>query len=208
MTIHSSLLAPGLLLLLYPADWLLSAKVELRSFESFRNLDSSRRYRPWWWVPALWLDPFRGWIATVLLFRALELDSPRFVLTDHPEYWAVMGALLVGVALQAFTRRVSGVLFAPIGFTTGMITALLPVPVVAIALVAALTGLFAFRRFHAFFTIGLFAVAAVGLLLQVDLFRLGPAIAVLALPLGLGCFTNSVLEIPARDASGGPPRAA
>lgn len=67
MTIHWSVFVPGVLLLLYPADRLLSSLVELRSFDCFQNLDNSPRYRPWWWVPALWIDPLRGFAGTWLL---------------------------------------------------------------------------------------------------------------------------------------------
>ena len=45
MTIYWSVFMPGVLLLLYLADRLLSRLVELRSFDCFQNLENSPRYR-------------------------------------------------------------------------------------------------------------------------------------------------------------------
>ena len=205
MTIHPSLLAPGLLLLLFPADRLLSSHVELRSFDSFKNLRSDRRYRPWWWVPALWVDPLRSWGGTLLLLQSFELRLPGSASAVDPQYWIAIATLGLAVACQTFTRRVSGVLLAPIGFVAGLVAALVPPPVAMIGFAAAVTGLFAFRHFHAFFTVSLFVIGALGLLLHADRLWLFPAIALLALPPAIGIATRCALELPTRDDSG-PPR--
>src|ERR1044072_2845157 len=113
MTIHWSLFVPGMLLLLYPPDRLLSSLVESRSFDCFQNLENSRRYRPWWWVPALWLDPLWGFFGTRLLRRAFEITTVTWTLALEPEYSLLVGLLAAGVLSQTFTRRGdSGVLLA------------------------------------------------------------------------------------------------
>ena len=127
MTIHWSLFAPGVLLLLYPADRLLSSLVELRSFECFQNLENSPRYRPWWWVPVLWLDPLRAFLGAFLLQRAVGITDVTWTLTPKPGYALLIGVIAVGVLCQTITRRGdTGILMTPIGCAAGVVTALTP----------------------------------------------------------------------------------
>lgn len=205
MTIHWSLFAPGVLLLLYPADRLFSSRVELRSFDCFQNLENSPRFRPWWWVPSLWLDPLRGFLGTVLLQRGVGISEVTWSLTPKPEYGLLVGVIGVGVLCQTFTRRGDGeVLLAPIGFAAAVVTALTPLPVALIGIVTATLGLFAFRRFHAFFAFGLVAVGVLGIVLGAAMMWIGPAIGVFALPIVAGLVTGRMLEVPTRNASGPP----
>lgn len=206
MTIHWSLLAPGVLLLLYPADRLFSPLIELRSFDCFQNLENSPRYRPWWWVPALWIDPLRGFFGTLLLQHAVEITTVTWLLAPKAGYALFVGIVAVGVLCQTFTRRGdAGVLLAPIGFVGGVVAALTPWPVALIGLITATVGLFAFRQFHAFFAFGLAAVCLLGVVLGTDMMWIGPAVGVLALPIVIGLVTGSTLEVPTRNASGPPP---
>jgi hypothetical protein len=203
MTIHWSLFAPGMLLLLFPADRLLSSLVELRSFDCFQNLQNSPRYRPWWWVPSLWLDPLRGLLGTLLLRRAVEITSVTWTFTPKLEYALLVVMIALGVLCQMFTRRGdTGVLLAPIGFVAGVVAALTPWPVALLGIVCATVGLFAFRQFYAFFAAGLAAVSVLGLVLRTGMMWIGPAIGVLALPIAIGLVTGSTLELPTRNASG------
>jgi hypothetical protein len=203
MTIHWSLLLPGMLLLLFPADRLLSSVVELRSFGCFQALENSPRYRPWWWVPSLWLDPVRGFAGTLLLRRALDITSVTWTVAPKPEYALLVGVVAVGVLCQTFTRRGDArVLLAPIGFVTGVVAALTPWPVAAIAVVTATLGLFAFRQFHAFFAVGVIAVCLIGLLLGTGMMWIVPALGAFALPIAAGLVTGSTLELPTRNAAG------
>jgi hypothetical protein len=205
MTIHWSLFGVGVLLLLYPADRLLSSVVELRSFDRFQNLEDSPRYRPWWWVPALWLDPLRGFFGTLLLMRALEIPALTWALTPKPAYSLLVGIVALGVLSQTFTRRGDeGVLLAPIGFVAGLVAALTPWSVASIGIVTATVGLFGFRRFQAFFACGLIGVCLLGVVLDAGMMWVGPAVGVLALPLLAALVTGSTLEVPTRNASGAP----
>lgn len=205
MTINWGLFVPGMLLLFFPADRLLSSLVELRSFDCFQNLEDSRRYRPWWWVPALWLDPLRGFLGTLLLQRALELTTVTWTLMPKPEYALFVGLVTIGVLCQTFTRRGdAGVLLAPIGFVAGVVIALTPLPVALLGIISATLGLFAFRQFHAFFAFGLVAICLLGFLLGAGTMWIGPAVGAFALPIVAGLVTSSTLEVPTRNASGRP----
>jgi hypothetical protein len=206
MTIHWTLFVPGVLLLLYPADRLLSSLVELRSFDCFQNLENSQRYRPWWWVPVLWLDPLRGFLGTILVQHAAGITDVTWELTPKSEYALFVAVIAVGVLCQTITRRGdAGVLLAPIGFVAGAVTALAPLAVASIGIVTAALGLFAFRQFHAFFAFGLMAVGLLGLVLGAGMMWIAPAVGVLSLPIVAGLVTGSTLEIPTRNGSGRPP---
>ena len=203
MIIHWSLFVPGVLLLLYPADRLLSARVELRSFDCFQSLEHNRRYRPWWWVPLLWIDPFRGFLGTVLLKHACAMSATPWAAAPRWAYVLLMAIFALGVLCQTFTRRGDrDVMLAPIGFVCGLVVALVPWPVSLIGIVTAALGLFAFRQFHAFFAFGLVAICLLGLVLDAEMMWIGPGIGVFALPVVVGLITNSTLELPARNSSG------
>jgi len=202
MTIHWTLFVPGLLLLLFPSDRLLSSMVTLRSFENFQSLENSPRYRPWWWVPALWIDPIRGLVGTLLLKHDFASAAADATVAARPAYWLVVGILGLAVLCQTFTRRDEHVLLAPIGFIGGMVAALAPLPVTLIGLAMATTGLFAFRRFHAFFSVGLAMVALLGLLFGARVVWLAPAVVALGLPIVAGVVTGYTLELPTRSGSG------
>lgn len=208
MTIYWIALVPGVLLLLFPADRLLSSLVELRSFDCFQHLENSARYRPWWWVPALWVDPVRGFAGTWLLQHAFGLASATWAAAPKLEYGCLVALLGLGVLCQTFTRRGDErVILAPVGFVAGMLAALMPWPVTVIGLVTAALGLFAFRQFHAFFGFGMMAVAILGFVLEAPVMWLWPAAGALALPLMTGLVTGSTLEVPTRNASSPRPRA-
>ncbi len=193
---------PGVVLLLFPADRLLSAQVRLRTFESFRNLSTEATFRPWWWVPALWLDPLRGFAGVWLLQRALALGSAEWNLVPKPAYGLLLGLVLLSGYAQTFTKRDDEVMLAPVGFVAGVIVAFLPGLVATLALVMAAIGLFAFRGFHAFFSGGLVAVTVIGLGLGAPFWWVAPAAGVCALPILGGVLSRRTLEIPTRGNHG------
>jgi hypothetical protein len=202
MTINPSLFVPAVFLLLVPADRLLSSLVELRSFDGFQSLEDSPRHRPWWWVPALWLDPFRGFFGAMLLRQSLALPLRPSEQTPVAAYGLALVVLALGCVGQTFTRRGDrGVLLAPMGYIAGVVCALTPWSVAIIANATATLGLFALRQFHAFFAFGLVAVGLLGFALGADVVWIVPAIGAFALPLVAGFVTGSTLELPTRNAS-------
>ncbi|HVU35319.1 MAG TPA: hypothetical protein VHE61_17920 [Opitutaceae bacterium] len=207
MTIQWSLFVPSVLLLLVPADRLFSPQVELRSFDCFRRPGSSEAHRPWWWVPALWLDPWRAFFGASLLRRGLALQSNHWDLVPKSAYVVFLAVVGVAIVAQTFSRRADhGVLMAPIGFVSGITAALAPWPVAVIGVITAFLGLFAFRQFHAYFGFGLVAIGVLGFILEASMTWIGPAVGAFALPLVAGLVTNCTLEFPVRNASGRPKR--
>ncbi|ACB76829.1 hypothetical protein [Opitutus terrae] len=203
MTLHWVPLVPALLLLLFPADRLLSARVELRSFDCFNSLDNSPRHRPWWWVPALWVDPFRGFAGTWLLIAALGLDVGFWSLLPKDGYGVLLAILGLSIFSQTITRRGGrGVLLAPIGFVAGLVAALTPWSLALPALAGAVLGLFGFRRFGAFFTCGALALPLLGMAFGTEPFWMVPAASALALPALAAAVSGSTLELPTRNDSG------
>lgn len=193
------LLLPAVLLLLWPADRLLSKRVELRSIDSFRSLNTSPRFRPWWWVPLLWLDPVRAFAGAWLLRRALNAGSLENDFVFRGAYVLLLLVLAAGLTLQLFTRREPGVLLAPLGYTVGIAVTLTTWPVVLVGTLAALTALLALRALPAFFAGGLVITAVVGLAFQVGPAGLVPAVCVFALPLLLTGLTRRIMELPCRN---------
>lgn len=197
MTVDFGSLAPALLLLLFPADRLLSSAVELRTFGSFHTLENSPGRRPWWWVPVLGIDPVRAWGGTVLLRMALAPGANDWAATDKGAYWAIVAGLLAGVVAQLPTRRDSTALLAPLGYAAGIVAALVPWTVTLIGLAAALTGMFGLRHFPGFFAVGILAVGGLGFALHASAMWLLPALGVLATPIVAAALTRRSLEIPA-----------
>lgn len=191
----------GVLLLLFPADRLLSRCVQLRSLDWFRSLENSPRYRPWWWVPMLWLDPLRAFLGVYLLKAALLAADPSWVGMNKLSYGVVVALICGSVIAQMFTRREADVLLAPLGFVAGIVAALTPWPVALIGLTMAVTAMFAFRRLYAFFGFGLAAVGILGALFKAPVAWLIPALAILFLPMVVAFLSGWTLEIPIRDDS-------
>lgn len=198
ITIHWTLLLPGMLLVLFPADRLLSAKVKLRTLESFRSLDDSPHDRPWWWVPTLWLDPVRAAAGTWMLLKALDLDTMGLAPVSTMPIALAAGLLGPAVILQCGTARDPESLLAPIGFLSGLAAVLLPLAVALPGVAAALLAMLAFRHFHIFFSVGAAAVVLLGLILQTEPWRLAVGGGAFVLPLLVVFATKRTLELPAR----------
>jgi hypothetical protein len=200
------LFVPGVLLLLLPADRLLSRLVELRSYECFKSLNNSPRYRPWWWVPALWIDPARAYAGTWLLLHAMGLETVFWTMLPKAGYGVLLAVIAVGVLGQTFTRRGGGeALLAPIGYVGGVVAALTSWPLASIGLLAAMLGVFAFRGFYAFFVCGAFALPLLGVALGEKAFWLVPMVVALVVPLVTSWISGCSLELPTRDDSAARP---
>lgn len=198
---HASLFAPGLLLLLFPADRLLSSAIELRSFAFFQRLENSPGHQRWWWVPLLWLDPVRGFAGAWLLTAPLRETPTFWAALPKPAYALVVAVLAASVLCQLPTRRDRTALLAPVGFVAGIVAALVPWTVSFLGLTLATTAMLGFRQFHAFFTVGLFTVCGLGFAFQAEVPWLMPAVGVLALPIMASVATERSLELPIRNSS-------
>lgn len=198
---HASLFAPGLLLLLFPADRLLSSVIELRSFAFFHRLENSPGHQRWWRVPLLWLDPLRGFAGAWLLTAPLRETPTSWAALPKPAYALVAAMLAASVVCQLPTRRDRTALLAPVGFVAGMVVALVPWTVSLLGLTLATTAMLGFRQYHAFFTVGLFTVCGLGFAFRAEVPWLIPAVVVLALPIMASVATGRSLELPVRNSS-------
>jgi hypothetical protein len=198
MTVDWSFFLPGLIALLFPADWLLSSKVTLRGMESFRTLENSPRRRPWGWVPALWLDPVRSWFGVTLLLQSIDFGPGAWSQVPVAAYVVVLVVLAVALAIQTYTKRDPEKLLAPVGYAAGMLVALLPWEVSLLGIVTGVVALIAFRAFHAFFTVALLAIGLLGLILESRVHWLLPAMGAMVVPALVTFFTARTLELPTR----------
>lgn len=196
MTIDWAFLAPALLLLLFPADWLLSPRVELCSFDCLRGLGRRSRAPTWGRLAALVVDPLRGFGGIWLLLQALDLQTSSWTQTPKPAFAALVVLLMLAALCQTFTRREHGVLLAPIGFVGGGLIALVPGFTPYFCLALALVAMAGFRQFYAFFVVGLFALPALGFLFAAAPAKVGAALTLFLLPLLAGMLTQSALELP------------
>lgn len=201
MTFAWETLAPGLFLLLFPTIGMLSRQVQLRTWESFQSLHSVKTRKPWWWVAALWIDPVRAMLGVYLLRGSLGLEVVYWSQVSQMEYGVFVGAMLIGVMAQLYSQREEGGMLAPLGYVVGMVALLVPWPVGIAGLVMAITSVFAFRQFGAFFMGGLLGVALLGALLRIELVWLLPAVGVCAVPLIANLVTGRTMELPTRDPS-------
>ena len=200
ITVDWSLFVPGVLLLLIPADVLLSAKVELRTLESFRTLENSPRRRPWWWVPVLWIDPLRAWAGAWLLRQGLGLAGGEWDLTPATEYGLLLAILVAAVIGQTLTRRGDEMLIAPVGFAVGVVVALTSWSVVLFAMALAVSAALALRQLHVFFSVGALTVCGFGLAAKQEAAWVLPATAMLLLPLAAAVTAGRSLALPSRHA--------
>ena len=196
MTINWAQFAPALLLLLYPADWLLSARAELCSFDCLFGLGRRNWARSWWWRAALLIDPLRGFAGAWLAVQALDLHATSWTMTPKAEFTVLVVLVSLAVLCQTFTRRDHGVLLAPIGFVGGAALALVPGFTPYFCLALALLAMAGFRQFYAFFAAGLCALPALGFLLAAAPAKVGAACPLFLLPLLAGMLSHSALELP------------
>ena len=202
MTFHFGLFAPALILLLFPADRLLTRFVELRNFEDFHTLDKGPRFRPWWWVAALWVDPLRSFAGIHLLLLSLGLKLGKWDVLPTAAFSVAIGIVTAAVLAQMFSARERGFFIAPIGFVLGIVAAIAPWKVTAIAATMAFTGMFGMRQFYAFFVGGLIASGFLGFIMSTGAGWLVLAMVAFGLPVTAGLITSRCLGLPTRNAAG------
>lgn len=194
MTIEWALFVPAVILLLFPGDRLMSAQVELLSFDRMGNRSQAINRRRWVYVR--WIEPLRGFGGAFVLKTSLPLTTDLWHFVPGLEYGLFLGVLGLGMIAQVLTRREEGVLLAPVGYALGVLFVLVPWPVAVVALISGITALFAFRQLHAFFGFAALLVGLVGLLFEIPVIWMMPAVGLLLIPVSVGLMSGRTLEMP------------
>ncbi|MBT5900708.1 MAG: hypothetical protein HOH58_01205 [Opitutaceae bacterium] len=188
------LFVPAVLLLLFPGECLMSSDIELLSYDRMGNRSAAVKRRRWVYVR--WLDPLRAFGGAFALKVSLPLTTDLWHYLPGKEYGVFVAILIVGMIVQLPTRREEGALLSPLGYAMGVMFAVVPWPVAGVGLIAGLTTLIAFRHFGSFFGFAAVGAALVGLLFQVAVIWLLPAVCLMLIPLIAALMTGRALEAP------------
>jgi len=179
MIVDRIYLIQALILLWFPLGLFFGKGVSLRHYSNAAVSDEFSLARSWATIPVLWIDPLRAYLGTLLLSNnnfALQLANGVKGMTAHEPLLITVGVLGVALLVQMFAVRNpedEATLLTPVGFTIGMIFALVPATEIAplttvvavLATVVAMASVAAFRSWHAFFLGAALAVFFTGLLL-------------------------------------------
>lgn len=198
MVFNWGLFLPALILLLYPLERILPAKMKCRSFENLTDPAFRHRRRWWRWQPELWLDVVRITVAAWFLkFSVVAENSEGGKLVT-----LILGAVLsVGLIMQMITRRKEDALLAPLGYVLGMTLAFLPVgPALAVFALAIVT-LGAIQDFNAYFVGGSAAAAAMGYMFAGSITTTAMLTGIFFLPVLISMLTRRKLLLAVRSSA-------
>ncbi len=169
MAIHWILFIPALLLLFYPLDNWLRGRISLRDFEHVHRERRPTDVHYWWRAPYFWIDPLRAFAGAWLLRHSWQIEPPLPGLWRHLPLLVSLIVLILSVGVQMHTRRDENTLFAPIGYSSGLVFALLPPQIAVLVVILAGACLVGFRRWSAFFISGAIGAGVMGyMILQMD----------------------------------------
>jgi hypothetical protein len=201
MTIHWLLFFSGLVLLFYPLDKLLPPQVGLRLYEQLTRHKGRELTKAWWWMPMVWLSPLRAWLGVECLRNSVHMMPGMPHAYARVPLLMVMAILLIAVGVQMHTRRHEDKFLAPMGYLSGLLFALLPLPIALLATVLATASMIAFRTWTVFFLFGALGAAAFGyLMLQSNLWVAGATLLMLEPPL-ISLVLGRTLVLPVRSGS-------
>ncbi len=153
MIIHWGYLLAGLFFAWLPGKLLRNSTCRYFQCEQLnrRLADKGRRRRRWWKLPAVWIDPIRGYMAVTLLQEGIQRDPLKSAM---PVLALTVLILTIGVTVQCAGSRERSHLVAPVGYLAGMLVAWLPWEVSVPALIFGAASAVAFRRWEAGFLTG------------------------------------------------------
>lgn len=192
-------LFPALVLLWFPIIRALESGTRLRTYESLRKMEVNTKRKPWWWLPLLWLDPFRAGGGAILLTLSFLPPEKAKGLARLLPIIAPVVILAIGVIIQTRPRRSDDeITIAPILFLLGIVFGLLPLKVALPAMILATTSMVSFRTWASFFYVGAAAVMGLGyFFMGKNLWMLG-TVALLGLPIMVNLTRGSFLAHPSR----------
>lgn len=195
MKIDWLLFVPALVLLFYPLDELLRGRVRMRDYERLSQ-ERPKADDAWWRQPLCWVDPFRAFAGAWLLRNAWTIEPPLPRLWFHVPLFATLAVLILALGVQMHTRRDERVLYAPVGYSAGLVFAVLPAEIAVLVVVLAGACLMAFRGWSAFFLCGALGAAIFGyMILRMDFWMLASVVLLLE-PLVLSMLAGRELLLP------------
>lgn len=200
MTISWGYLLLGLILALFPGKILRGDECRHFNCEQLvrRMTDKTRKRRRWWKLPAVWIDPVRGFFAAWLLKDALVRNPGAHGLEAQLPTLLPMLILTVGLTVQTSGNREKSQLVAPAGYLAGLMIGWLPWMISVPAVILGGSSAVAFRRWEAAFAIGSATTLIIGYFFMGKSIPLIWAAGVFAWPMFLAWLTGSKLVLPVR----------
>ncbi len=165
-----------------------------------RLADKNRRHRRWWKSPAVWIDPIRGYVAVIMLAKALLPVAHATGLAANLPLILKLTILSIGVTIQTRGSREKSQLVAPAGYLTGLLLAWL-IPGVSIpCVILGASSAIAFRRWEAGFIVGSIATLTIGYFFMGGMkIELAWVAGIYMWPVVLAWFLNRKLVLPVRN---------
>lgn len=201
MIIHWGYLLAGLLVTFFPGKFLRGS--DYRHFEfdqlSRRLADKNKRRRRWWKMPAVWIEPVRGYAAAFLIGMSFSL-GPEEVEKSVRVMATILPLLILGIGMtvQCSSDRDHSKLVSPIGFLTGLLLGWLPLAVGLLVVILGASSAIAFRRWAAGHLLGAIATGIIGYLLMGPRIDVAWAAGIYAWPVILAWFLRRKLVIVVR----------
>lgn len=190
-------LLPAIVLLFFPMQVLLPKSTVFRVYEQIPPRGKGRF--PWWWTPAVWLEPLLGLGGAYLLHEftfAVEPDATG--LTALLPALTTFVILLIALVLRMPVWRDRRACVAPLGFLVGVAFGLMPPLCVVVGLLLAVCAMGGFQHFGAAFLAGAPALGAAGLLFKAPRVEVALAAVLLIVPFVFSVATYRVMTFPSR----------
>lgn len=185
----------GLVLLICPLDVFLRGNVSVRSYEKICER-RGRAARRWWLQPGLLVDVPRAFAGGWLLRNAWTIEPPLEGIGRHLPLAVSVAFMGLALLVQMHTSRKAGVVLAPVGFSAGLVFALLPLWVAALVVVLAVVSLIGFRGWSAYFLSGALGAGALGFMaLRFDAWMIA-AVLLMMEPLLVSLLADRELVLP------------
>ncbi len=195
MQIHWVLLVAGLVLLICPLDVFLRGNVSVRSYQRLCER-RGRTGRRWWLQPSLLVDVPRAFAGGWLVRNAWTIEPPLEGIGRHLPLAISVAVMGLALLVQMRTSRKAGVVLAPVGFSAGLVFAVLPVWVAALVVVLAVVSLVGFRGWSAYFLSGALGAGALGFMaLRLDAWMVAAVVLMLE-PLLVSLLVGRELVLP------------
>ncbi|MFH1499965.1 MAG: hypothetical protein ABII82_19310 [Verrucomicrobiota bacterium] len=150
-------------------------------------------------MPAVWIEPVRGYAAAFLISQGFSLDPE--VVDKTTKFMVVFLPLLIlaiGLCIQCSGDRDRTKLVSPIGYLAGMLLGWLPLAVGVLVVIVGASSAIAFRRWAAGHLLGGAATLIIGYFLMGPCIDVAWAAGIYVWPVMLAWFLRRKLVIVVR----------